>query len=147
LEKVHEAEIKVPQKKAKEILSGKFTLTDMYEQFQAVKNMGPFSKVLKMLPGMSYDLPKEMLDTAEDRLDKWGVIIQSMTPQERENPKVLNSSRARRVARGSGTTEKDVKELLKQYVMMRKMLKMMKRKKKLPFGLGGKGMPANFPVG
>jgi signal recognition particle subunit SRP54 len=147
LEKVHDAEIKVPQKKAKEILSGKFTLTDMYEQFQAVKNMGPFSKVLKMLPGMSYDLPKEMLDTAEDRLDKWGVIIQSMTPQERENPKVLNSSRARRVARGSGTTEKDVKELLKQYLMMRKMLKMMKHKKKLPFGLGGKGMPANFPVG
>jgi signal recognition particle subunit SRP54 len=149
LEKVHDAEIKVPEKKAKEILSGKFTLTDMYEQFQAVKKMGPFSKVLKMLPGMSSsNVPQEMLDTAEGRLDKWGVIIQSMTPQERENPKLLNSSRAKRVARGSGTTEKEVKELLKQYVMMRKMLKMMKRKKKLPFGLGGKGgMPANFPVG
>ena len=51
------------------------------------------------------------------------------------------------MARGSGTTEKEVKELLKQYVMMRKMLKIFKRKKKLPFGLGGKGMPANFPVG
>jgi signal recognition particle subunit SRP54 len=144
LEKVHDAEIKVPQKKAKEILSGKFTLTDMYDQFSAVKNMGPFSKVLKMLPGMSYDVPEDMLNTAEGRLDKWRVIIQSMTPQERENPKVFNASRARRVARGSGTTEKDVKELLKQYVMMRKMLKMFKRKKKLPFGLGGKGMPAGF---
>jgi len=144
LEKVHDAEIKVPQKKAKEILSGKFTLTDMYEQFEAVKGMGPFRKVLKMLPGMSYDVPEEMLNTAEGRLDKWRVIIQSMTPQERDNPKVLNSSRARRVARGSGTTEKDVKELLKQYVMMRKMLKMFKRKKKLPFGLGGRGMPATF---
>ena len=66
---------------------------------------------------------------------------------ERENPKLISSSRARRVARGSGTAEKDVKELLKQYVMMRKMLKMMKRKKKLPFGLGGKGMSPNFPVG
>jgi signal recognition particle subunit SRP54 len=139
LEKVHDAEIKVPQKKAKEILSGKFTLTDMYEQFSAVKNMGPFSKVLKMLPGMSYDVPDEMLNTAEGRLDKWRVIIQSMTPEEKENPKMLNSSRARRIAHGSGTTEKDVKELLKQYVMMRKMLKMFKRKKKLPFGLGGKG--------
>jgi signal recognition particle subunit SRP54 len=139
LEKVHDAEVKVPQKKAKELLSGKFTLTDMYEQFSAVKNMGPFSKVLKMLPGMSYNVPDEMLNTAEGRLDKWRVIIQSMTPEEKENPKLLNSSRARRIARGSGTTEKDVKELVKQYFMMRKMLKMFKRKKNLPFGLGGKG--------
>ncbi|MCL5949726.1 MAG: signal recognition particle protein Srp54 [Candidatus Bathyarchaeota archaeon] len=140
LEKVKDAEIKVPQKKAKDIMSGNFTLTDMYEQFQAVKKMGPFGKVLKMIPGMSADVPEEMLNTAEGRLDKWGVIIQSMTPEEKENPKLLNSSRARRIARGSGTTEKEVKELLKQYVMMRKMLKMFKHKKKLPFGLGGKGM-------
>jgi signal recognition particle subunit SRP54 len=150
LEKVHDAEVKVPQKKTKEILSGKFTLTDMYEQFSAVKNMGPFSKVLKMLPGMSYNVPDEMLNNAEGRLDKWRVIIQSMTPEEKENPKILNSSRAKRIARGSGTTEKEVKELLKQYIMMRKMLKMFKRKKKLPFGLGGKGgmgmggIPPNF---
>jgi len=146
LEKVHDAEIKVPQKKAKEILSGNFTLTDMYEQFSAVKNMGPFSKVLKMLPGMSYNMPDEMLNTAEGRLDTWRVIIQSMTIEEKENPKLLNSSRARRIARGSGTTEKEVKELLKQYLMMRKMLKMFKRKKKMPFGLGGKsmGMPPGF---
>jgi signal recognition particle subunit SRP54 len=149
LEKVHDAEVKVPQKKAKEILSGKFTLTDMYEQFSAVKNMGPFGKVLKMLPGMSYDVPDDMLNAAEGRLDKWRVIIQSMTPAEKENPKLLNSSRARRIARGSGTTEKDVKELVKQYFMMRKMLKMFKRKKKLPFGLGGGmggmgGLPSNY---
>ena len=141
LEKVKDAEINVPQKKAKDIMSGNFTLTDMYEQFQAVKKMGPFGKVLKMIPGMSStNVPDEMLNTAEGRLDKWGIIIQSMTPEEKENPKLLNSSRARRIARGSGTAEKDVKELLKQYVMMRKMLKMFKHKKKLPFGLGGKGM-------
>ncbi len=142
LEKVHDAEIKVPQKKAKEIMSGNFTLTDMYEQFQAVKKMGPFGKVMKMIPGLSSaDVPDEMLNSAEGRLEKWGVIIQSMTPAEKENPKLLNSSRARRIARGSGSTEKEVKELLKQYVMMRKMLKMFKHnKKKLPFGLGGKGM-------
>src|SRR5665647_567912 len=146
LEKVKDAEIQVPQKKAKEIMSGNFTLTDMYEQFQAVKKMGPFGKVLKMIPGMSSsDVPEEMLNTAEGRLEKWGVIIQSMTPEEKENPKLLNSSRAKRIARGSGTTEKDVKELLKQYIMMRKMLKMFKHKKKLPFGLGGgKGMPTGF---
>ena len=150
LEKVKDAEIQVPQKKAKDIMSGNFTLTDMYEQFQAVKKMGPFGKVLKMIPGMSSpDVPEEMLNTAEGRLEKWGIIIQSMTPAEKENPKLLNSSRARRIARGSGTTEKDVKELLKQYIMMRKMLKMFKHKKKLPFGLGGKGMgmPARYEVG
>jgi len=141
LEKVKDAEIDIPQKKAKDIMSGNFTLTDMYEQFQAVKKMGPFGKVLKMIPGISStNLPDEMLNSAEGRLDKWGIIIQSMTPAEKENPKLLNSSRARRIARGSGTTEKEVKELLKQYVMMRKMLKMFKHKKKLPFGLGGKGM-------
>jgi len=142
LEKVHEAEIKVPQKKAKAILSGKFTLTDMYEQFEAVKGMGPFRKIFKMLPGMSYDVPDDMLNMAEDRLEKWRVIIQSMRPEEKGNPKLLNSSRVRRVARGSGTTERDVKDLLKQYVMMRKMMKMFKRKKKLPFM--GKGFPTGF---
>lgn len=142
LEKVREAEIKVPKKKAKAILSGKFTLTDMYEQFEAVKGMGTFKKIFKMLPGMSYDVPDEMLNTAEGRLEKWRVIIQSMCVEEKENPKLLNSSRVRRVARGSGTTEKEVKDLLKQYVMMRKMLKSFKRKKKLPFM--GKGFPTGF---
>jgi signal recognition particle subunit SRP54 len=142
LEKVRDAEIKVPEKKAKAILSGKFTLTDMYEQFEAFKSMGPFRKVLKMLPGMSYDLPEDKLNMAEANLEKWRVIIQSMRSEEKENPKLFNSSRIRRVARGSGTAEKDVKDLLKQYVMMRKMMKMFKRKKRLPFM--GKGMPANF---
>ncbi|MCD6242362.1 signal recognition particle protein [Candidatus Bathyarchaeota archaeon] len=137
LEKVHEAEIKVPKKKAKAILSGKFTLTDMYEQFEAMQSMGPFKKILSMFPGFSYDIPEEMLNTAEDKLKKWRVIIQSMTPKERENPKILNSSRIRRVARGSGTSEKDVKELLKQYAMMKKMLKSLRRKK-LPALFGKK---------
>jgi signal recognition particle subunit SRP54 len=143
LEKVKEAEIKVPKKKAKAILSGKFTLTDMYEQFEAVRGMGPFRKVLQMLPGMSQNVPEEMLNTAEGRLEKWRVIIQSMRSEEKENPKIFNSSRIKRVAHGSGTTEKDVKDLLKQYVNMRKMMKMFKRKKKLPFNLG-KGFPADF---
>ena len=142
LEKVKEAEIKVPQKKAKEILSGKFTLTDMYEQFEAMKSMGPFRKVLQMLPGMSANIPEDMMNTAEGRLEKWRVIIQSMRPEERDNPKLFNYSRVKRVARGSGTSEKDVKELLKQYVQMRKMMKMLKRKKKLPFM--GQGFPTGF---
>jgi len=142
LEKVREAEVKVPEKKAKAILSGKFTLTDMYEQFEAMKGMGPFKKLLKMLPGASYNLPDDMLNMAEGRLEKWRVMIQSMTREERDNPKIFNSSRIKRVARGSGTSEKEVKELLKQYSLMRRMLKSLRRKKKLPFF--GKDLPFDF---
>jgi signal recognition particle subunit SRP54 len=142
IERVREAEVKVPERKARAILSGKFTLTDMYEWFEAMKGMGPFRKLLRMIPGMSYDVPEDMLNMAEDRVEKWRVIIQSMTPKERENPKVFNASRIKRVARGSGTNEKDVKELLKQYSMMRRMMKTLRRKKKLPFI--GKGVPFDF---
>ncbi len=142
IEKVHEAEVRIPEKKAKQILSGKFTLTDMYQQFEAMKGMGTFKRLLKMLPGMSYNIPDEMIDTAQDRLEKWRVIIQSMTPKERENPKVFSSSRIRRVARGSGTSEKEVKELIQQYHMMRRMMKQLRRKK-LPF-LTGKKLPKGF---
>jgi len=142
LDKVREAEISVPEKKAKAILSGKFTLTDWYEQFEAMRGMGPFQKLLKMIPGMSYNIPEDQLNMAEERLEKWRVIIQSMKPEEKENPKILNASRVRRVARGSGTSEKEVKELLKQYSMMRRMMKTLRRKKKLPFF--GKGLPTEF---
>ncbi len=142
IERVREAEVKVPERKARAILSGKFTLTDMYEWFEAMRGMGPFRKLLKMIPGMSYDVPEDMLNMAEDRLEKWRVIIQSMTLKERKNPKIFNASRMKRVARGSGTNEKDVKELLKQYSMMRRMIKTLRRKKKLPFF--GKGLPLGF---
>jgi len=138
IEKVREAEVKVPEKKARAILSGKFTLTDMYEQFEAMKSMGPFKRLLKMLPGLTYNVPDEMMEVAEDRFKKWRVIIQSMTPEERDDPKIFSSSRIKRVARGSGTSEKEVKELLKQYVMMKKMMKTFRRKG-LPFL--GKGLP------
>jgi signal recognition particle subunit SRP54 len=138
VDKVREAEVKVPEKKVRAFLSGKFTLTDMYEQFESMKKMGPLKGLLKMIPGMGYNIPDEQMNMAEDALKKWRVIIQSMTPKEREKPKILSSSRIRRVARGSGTTEKEVKELLKQYNNMRKMMKTFRRKK-LPFF--GKGLP------
>jgi len=138
VDKVRDAEVKVPEKKARAFLSGKFTLTDMYEQFESMKKMGPLKGLLKMIPGMSYNIPEDKMNMAEDALKKFRVIIQSMTPKEREKPKILSSSRIRRVARGSGTTEKDVKELLKQYNNMRKMMKSFRRKK-LPFF--GKGLP------
>ncbi|MEM2341337.1 MAG: signal recognition particle protein Srp54 [Candidatus Bathyarchaeia archaeon] len=136
VEKVREAELKIPEKKAKAILSGKFTLSDMYEQFEAIKNMGPFSRILKMLPGLGYELPDEVVDIAEERLKKWRVIIQSMTPEERENPNIINASRIRRIARGSGTSEGEVKELLKQYTLLRKMMKSLRRKRLPIFGRG-----------
>jgi signal recognition particle subunit SRP54 len=132
VEKVREAEVKVPEKKMRAILSGRFTLTDMYEQFESVKSMGPLRHLLKMIPGLSYDIPEDQMDIAEDRLKRWKVIIESMTPNEREKPKIFNASRIRRVARGAGTTEKEVKDLLKQHSMMRKMMKTLRRKK-LPF--------------
>jgi len=138
IEKVREAEVKVPEKKMRAFLSGRFTLTDMYEQFESMKSMGPLRHLLKMIPGMSYNIPEEMMEMAEDTLKKWRVIIQSMTPEEREKPKILSASRIRRVARGSGTKEKEVKELLERYSMMRKMMKTLRRKR-LPFF--GKGLP------
>lgn len=140
IQKVEEAEAPVTEKDVKAMLRGKFTLQDMYNQFEAMQNMGPLKKVLSMIPGFSYQLPQDELEDAEERLDRWKIIIQSMTPEERESPKVLNRSRIRRVARGSGTDESDVRELIKQYDSMRKMLKQLKgsrrMRRQLPFRFG-----------
>ncbi|MEM2273263.1 MAG: signal recognition particle protein Srp54 [Candidatus Bathyarchaeia archaeon] len=128
IEKVREAELKIPEKKAKAILSGKFTLSDMYEQIEAMKSMGPFSRILKMFPGLGYEVPEEIVNVAEEKMKKWRAIIQSMTPEERENPQIINASRIRRIARGSGTGERDVKDLLNQYMLMRRMMKVLRRR-------------------
>jgi len=138
IERVREAEVKVPEKKMRAILSGKFSLSDMYEQLESMKSLGPFRRVLKMIPGLTYEVPEGTMEMAEDKLKKWKVIIESMTPREKEKPKIFNSSRVRRVARGSGTSEKEVKELLKQYSMMKKMMKTLRRKK---FPFFGKKLP------
>jgi len=137
VDKVREAEVVVPQKKARAFLEGKFTLKDMYDQMIAVRKMGPLKKLMGMVPG-GMNIPDDAMDTAEKRLDSWRVIIQSMTKEEVEDPKLVDSSRARRIARGSGRTEKEVKELINQYFMMKKMMKSMKRRggalgRKLPF--------------
>jgi signal recognition particle subunit SRP54 len=132
IEKVREAEVEVPEKKVRAFLGGKFTLTDMYEQFKSMKSLGPLRHLLKMVPGLTYNVPEDMMEMAEDRLEKWRVIIESMTPEERKEPKMFTSSRIRRVARGSGTNEKEVRELLRQYKLMKKMMKTFRRKG-LPF--------------
>jgi signal recognition particle subunit SRP54 len=92
-----------------------------------------------MIPG-GMNLPDDAMETAERKLDSWRVIIQSMTRNEIEDPKLIDSSRAKRIARGSGTSDKEVKEMINQYFMMKKMMKSMKRR-----GAAlGKGLP--FPV-
>jgi len=138
LERVREAEVKVPKRRAKAFLSGRFTLTDMYEQFEAMQRMGPISKILRMIPGFGYEIPDEMMEVAGEQIKKWRAIIQSMTPEERENPKILKSSRIRRIARGSGTSERDVKLLLQQYNRLKKMIKTLRRRR-IPF-LGRTGL-------
>ena len=134
--KVKEAEIQPSEKDIRAILSGRFTLQDMYDQFEAMRKMGPLQKVLGMIPGLSYQLPEAEMEKAEERLDRWKVIIQSMTPKEKEDPKMINSSRMKRIARGSGVNEADVRELLKQYENTRKMFKQLRgnrRFRNMPF--------------
>ena len=127
VDRVRDAEIVVPQKKARAFLEGKFTLKDMYEQMVAVRKMGPLKKLVGMMPG-GMNIPDDAMENAEKKLDAWRVIIQSMTRDEIEDPKLVDSSRARRIAHGSGTSDKDVKEMVNQYFMMRKMMKSMKRR-------------------
>jgi signal recognition particle subunit SRP54 len=137
VEKVREAEVIVPGKKARAFLEGKFTLKDMYDQMVAVRKMGPLKKIIGMVPGGA-NIPDDAMETAEKKLDSWRVIIQSMTKEEIEDPKLIDSSRARRIGRGSGTSDKEVKEMVNQYFMMKKMMKSMKRRgsalgRKMPF--------------
>ncbi len=128
VERVKEAEVKVPEKKAKAFLSGKFTLMDMYEQFESMQKLGSLKRLLNMVPGLGYNLPEDTIVGAEDKMKKWRFIIQSMTKEERDDPKMLNASRIRRVARGAGVSEHDVKELIQQFLLMKKMTKQIMRK-------------------
>ena len=123
IQRVREAEVELPKKKARAILRGRFTLEDMYEQMEAMKGMGPLRHIFKMIPGMGYRLPDDALEDAEDKLKKWRYIIQSMTKEEKTDPKILKSSRIRRIAKGSGTTEREVKELISRYNAMKKLMK------------------------
>jgi signal recognition particle subunit SRP54 len=129
IQKVRDAEAVVPEKKVKAILKGKFTLMDMYEQIEAMNRMGPLKRVLNMIPGMGYRISDATLEVAENKIKNWKYILQSMTKVELENPKILNSSRIKRVAQGSGTREQDVKEIKKQYFAMRKFMRSMGKKR------------------
>jgi signal recognition particle subunit SRP54 len=121
----------IPEEERKSLESkitlGKINLKDVQEMLEAVQKMGPIDKILSMVPGIGVTLPAEQLKIGEEKLKKFRVIINSMTPEERENPEILNASRIRRIAKGSGTTEADVKELLKHYEMMKLLTKALSR--------------------
>ncbi len=116
----------VAERGAKRLLEGNFNLEDFMEQLQQVKKMGPLHKVLEMVPGMG-DITKSISQEAmEGSLKRTQAIISSMTSGERRNPKVLNGSRKKRIARGSGTTVQDINQLLTQFRQMQKMMKQLK---------------------
>lgn len=121
---IEKAEQAIDQKKAAEmeerLRQNKFTLTDFYDQLSQLKNMGNLQDLLGMVPGMSN---VKDLQVDEKALTRVEAIIQSMTPQERENPGLLGSSRKKRIAAGSGTRVEDVNQLLKRFDTMQKMVK------------------------
>jgi signal recognition particle subunit SRP54 len=107
------------------IRSQDFDLADFYEQLQKIKNMGSLRELVGMIPGVGRQIKD--LDVDDDAFQHIEAIILSMTPQERRNPDVLNGSRRRRIAQGSGTKVSDVNQLLKQFREMKKMMKTMSR--------------------
>lgn len=138
VEKFKEAEIsKTGKETMTAIASGRFTLKDLYAQMQAMRKMGPFSKLLQSIPGFGMSLPKEAMDLTEERMKKWMVIMQSMTEEELTEPHIIDGSRARRIARGSGTTTKDLRDLLNQYKISKKYIKQLVKKQKRMQGLKG----------
>ena len=113
----------------KKFLKGEFNFLDLYEQMSAMKKLGPLNKILDMIPGMgNLNIPKEMMDVQEEKLEKWKHILSSMTKKELEDPEIIDSSRIERIAKGSGTTTHEVRELLKQYRQAKKLMKVMKGK-------------------
>lgn len=146
---VEKAQASIDQDKAREmerkIREQEFTLEDFLDQMQQVKAMGPLDELLGMIPGMGKKLKGMPTSFDEKEIAHIEAIIQSMTKEERRNPLIINGSRKKRIARGSGTRVQDVNRLLKQFEESRKMMKQladMSRK-----GKKGKkgGFPLNFP--
>jgi signal recognition particle subunit SRP54 len=137
IEKVQEAQIEIDEDAAMRLMKGQFTLTDMMAQLKQLKKMGPIGKVMEML-GLQYKLPDNVAEIQEENLERFEVIMNSMTKEELDNPKILKSSRLKRIAMGSGTDIRDVRDLLKQYNQMKKMMKTMGKQRR---GRRGGGIP------
>ncbi len=111
-------------------LKGTFTLKDVYKQLEAMQKMGPIKKIFEMLPfGIGLKVSDDMIELTEEKMKKFKVIMDSMTEEELLNPKIIDSSRIRRIAIGSGTSPQDVKELLRYYRTMKNVMKTFKKKK------------------
>ncbi len=137
---------KEAEKMAEKIMANRFDFNDLLGQFEQIKKMGPLKGILSKLPGVGKQL--DNVDINDRQIDWLQAIILSMTPEERENPSLMNPSRKRRIAAGSGRTVEEVNRLIKQLDQMQKMIKQMnkggkkgKRKKKMMLpGLGGMPM-------
>ena len=124
---------------AEKIMNAEFTLEDLRDQVRMIRNLGPMEQILKMIPGVGSKIKDLKVD--EKQFVKIEAIINSMTPEERAKPHIINGSRKKRIARGSGTTILDVNKVLKQYEEMKKMMKKMKKMSKG----GGFNLPFKLP--
>ena len=123
---ITEEDAKLMEKKLRQ---NAFTLEDFLMQFEAMKKMGGLTSILSMLPGMGNKFKINPDDIDESRIEKIKALIFSMTPKERRDPSIINSSRKQRIAQGSGQTVQDVNRLLKQYDQTKQMMKQMKNKR------------------
>jgi signal recognition particle subunit SRP54 len=125
LEKVESAIDQKSQKKlSKKLEEGKFNLRDFQGQLKQMGGMGSLSKIAGMIPGMGKaKIPDNLMDTQEEKMKKWEHLINSMTQEEIDNPEILEkeTSRLSRIAKGSGATTSDVRQLLKQYKMLKEL--------------------------
>ena len=146
-EGIEKAEAAVDEKKAQELAEklkkNRFTLTDYLDQLNSMKNMGSLQELAGMVPGLDAKaLAGAKID--EKAMAHTEAIILSMTPAERENPSILNSSRKRRIAAGAGVGVVDINRLLKQFEMMQTMARQLSGKKMKRFQRGGGKMPFGF---
>ena len=131
----------------KKFLKGDFNLIDLYEQMQAMKKMGPLSKIAELIPGMGQlKMPKGALDVQQEKLEIWRFIMDSCTKEELEDPELISGNRIERISKGSGRKIKEVRDLIKQFRQSKKMMKMfkggsMKNMDKMMKKFQGKGMP------
>ena len=107
---------------AKRLLSGKFSLVEMREQMEALAQMGPLGKVMEMIPGMAGMMKGNQAEATQEKLERFKVLMNSMTQQEMENPKLIKRSRLQRIAAGAGADVQEVRELLAYYNKSRKMM-------------------------
>ncbi len=115
-------EVDFDEEAAKRMMSGRFTLDDVYLQIEQMQGMGSMDKLMEMLP-FGAKIPKDLMDVQEEKLSTFKVIMDSMTTAEKEDPSIVKRERIDRIAAGSGTQPADVRELLNYYKRMKKMLK------------------------